>query len=120
MRVGASRCHGSTGERASIVTDARPVHSFGVPSALVWIGAVTSRRTSWATDGGLPASAFGITRVDSTGTSSSSAGSASASHAIAIVMMRWPRGRSTLKSICSPSGVPAPPELRSITASFFA
>ena len=46
--------------RASIVTDARPVHSFGVPSALVWSGAVTSRRTSWATDGGRPGSAFGI------------------------------------------------------------
>jgi hypothetical protein len=103
-----------------MVTEARPVHSFGVPSALACSGAVTSRRTSCAIDGGLPASAFGITRVESTGTSSSSAGSASASQAMAIVMIRCPRGRSTVNSICSPNGAPAPPDVRPITASFFA
>ncbi len=40
--------------------------------------------------------------MESTGVSSSSDGSWIASQAIDMVMMRWPFGRSTVKSICSP------------------
>jgi hypothetical protein len=61
-----------------------------------------------------------MTRVESTGKSSRLAGSQRRSQAIDTVMIRCPRGRSTVNTSCSPNGDPAPPHERSMTASFFA